>query len=184
MLWYKIQRYVIDKLSRLQMFKYPMFFIWGDIHYQIKGPDQRQILNVLQPGDLLLRRYERYVTGRATPGYYTHVAVYVGDNTILHMLGKGCIKEDILTFMRCDNICILRSHNRHLAPTAIKRAWEIYYEGKEYDYAFDFKDDSRMSCTEYCSTIYGHPNMEHLKEGYIVPDDFLRSIFYVVWRKK
>lgn len=58
--------------------------------YRISGRDLRQVLSLLQPGDVLLRGYDGYVDGafirRASrcsaqgykPGWYTHAALYVG----------------------------------------------------------------------------------------------------------
>lgn len=58
--------------------------------YRISGRDLRQVLALLQPGDILLRGFDGYVDGvfirRASrcsdtgyrPGWYTHAALYVG----------------------------------------------------------------------------------------------------------
>ena len=112
--------------------------------YRISGANLRTILGVLQPGDILLRGYEGYVDGafirRSSlssttgfkPGWYTHVALYVGDLTeqdgaqvpstfqndpgyfspgpqrVIHAMAKGVHTEDILTFLRCDYLAVLR----------------------------------------------------------------------------
>lgn len=61
--------------------------------YRIGGRDLRAVLDLLQPGDILLRGYEGYVDGafirRSSrcseqgfrPGWYTHAALYVGPLT-------------------------------------------------------------------------------------------------------
>ena len=61
--------------------------------YRIGGRDLRAVLQLLQPGDILLRGYEGYVDGafirRSSrcseqgyrPGWYTHAALYVGPLT-------------------------------------------------------------------------------------------------------
>ena len=58
--------------------------------YRISGRDLRQVLDCLQPGDILLRGYEGYLDGMLIrrssrcsaqgfqPGWYTHAALYVG----------------------------------------------------------------------------------------------------------
>ena len=112
--------------------------------YRISGSNLRAILNVLQPGDILLRGYEGYVDGEFIrrsslstgkgfkPGWFTHVALYAGELTdvdraqvppafrndpgyfstgtqmVIHSMAKGVHTEDILTFLRCDYLCILR----------------------------------------------------------------------------
>ena len=58
--------------------------------YRINGTDMRQILNLIQPGDILLRAYDGYMDGafikRSSlcskqgykPGWFTHAALYGG----------------------------------------------------------------------------------------------------------
>ena len=106
--------------------------------YRISGASMRDILNQLQPGDILLRGYEGYVDGEFIrrsslssqngfkPGWFTHVALYVGELTpadraqvpaafrddpgyfslgpqmVIHSMAKGVHTEDILTFLRCE----------------------------------------------------------------------------------
>jgi hypothetical protein len=112
--------------------------------YCISGRDSRKILNLLQPGDILLRGYEGYVDGEFirrsartsasgfAPGWYTHVALFAGDLTpadanhvpaafkdradyfaigpemVIHSMAKGVHTEDVLTFLRCDYLAVLR----------------------------------------------------------------------------
>ncbi len=112
--------------------------------YRISGRDSRKILDLLQPGDILLRGYEGYVDGEFirrsartsasgfAPGWYTHVALFAGDLTpsdaahvpaafkdcvdyfamgpemVIHSMAKGVHTEDVLTFLRCDYLAVLR----------------------------------------------------------------------------
>jgi hypothetical protein len=112
--------------------------------YRISGAHMRVVLDVLQPGDILLRGYEGYVDGafirRSSvtsqhgfqPGWFTHAALYVGALTeadralvpravqndaayfvpgpqmVIHSMAKGVHAEDILSFLRCDYLAVLR----------------------------------------------------------------------------
>lgn len=113
--------------------------------YRIGGPETRAILADLQPGDILLRGYQGYLDGEFIrrssslsahggfqPGWFTHVALYVGDITesdcagvrplfagrkdyfdagpqrVIHSMAKGVHTEDVLTFLRCDYLAVLR----------------------------------------------------------------------------
>jgi hypothetical protein len=112
--------------------------------YRLGGPQTRDILAVLQPGDILLRGYQGYLDGEFIrrsslsahrgfkPGWFTHVALYVGDLTaadstgvnpifaqredyfsvgpqrVIHSMAKGVHTEDVLTFLRCDYLAVLR----------------------------------------------------------------------------
>lgn len=160
--------------------------IAGDSHYEVKGPDMRAILNNIQPGDLLLRRYSHYLGSVLIKGYFSHAALYVGDNNVIHMLGRGITKEDILTFMRCDDICILRFDDAEKIPAAIEKAYGFFNEGIEYDYDFDSESPSKFYCTEFTDNVFGYPvkSSKRTKDPAILPDDFLTNPhFKLIWRK-
>jgi len=120
------------------------FLVENPRGYRISGTDLRHILDALEPGDILLRGYEGYVDGEFIrrsslsaqnefkPGWFTHVALYVGDisdedrahvpstfaqqndyfssgpQRVIHAMAKGVHTEDVLTFCRCDYLCVLR----------------------------------------------------------------------------
>ena len=111
---------------------YPMFVLFGHVAYKIKGTDQREIIDSIQPGDILLRRYDHYISGLMIPGYFTHAAFYSGNNKVIHMLGNGICEEDILTFMRCDDIAVLRCQNVAKIDPAVKLAKEQLVKGAKY----------------------------------------------------
>lgn len=160
------------------------FILFGSSAYEIKGQHMRDILSILKPGDILLRRYNHYLGSLAVPGYWSHVAIYVGDDKVIHMLGNGIAREDILTFMRCDDIMVLRCPEKDRVLNAICASYNYYNLSIKYDYSFNFKDKSKMSCTELLHDVYAEPKItKRLSDKYICPDDFLNSIFEVVWRK-
>lgn len=74
------------------------------------GPHTFKALNLLQPGDIVLRGYDNYLDGYFIDDRlsYSHGAIYVGDNTIIHAVAEGVSKINALDFMKCDRICILR----------------------------------------------------------------------------
>jgi len=109
-MWFKkAKKKFLSWGADIRVYKSPMFFVFfGDSHYKIKGVHMREILNTLKAGDVLLRKYDNYVGSRLIPGYWSHAAMYIGDDKVVHMLKGGIATEDILTFMRCDDIAILR----------------------------------------------------------------------------
>lgn len=159
--------------------------LFGDSHYKIKGPHMREILNTLKLGDVILRKYDHYLGSRLIKGFWSHAAIYVGDNQVIHMLGEGITKEDILTFMRCDHVAVLRNGDEVLVTNAIAKAHEQF--GKNiprpgvrniaYDYDFETDKSDKFYCTEFVNFIYGNP----IDKKMILPDDFLNSIFEKVW---
>jgi hypothetical protein len=180
---YKIKSVIISWFADIRIY-IGGFILFGSSAYEIKGDHMREILDTLEPGDILLRRYSHYIGSRLVPGYWSHVALYVGDGEVIHMLGNGIAKEDILTFMRCDDIAILRGEEKDRAYNAIIGANNYYNLSIKYDYSFNFKDKSKMSCTELLYDIYAEPEItKRISDKYICPDDFLNSIFKVIWTK-
>jgi hypothetical protein len=180
---FNLLKTILKPFGNWQVFKYPFFLLVGDTHYQIKGPEQRVIIDKLKGGDILLRRYDKYLSGLLIPGYYTHAAFYKGSNKVIHALGDGVVSEDILTFLRCDAVAILRV-SKEVSPkdvqTAMLNAKELL--GEEYDWAFDYEDEESLSCTEFVAKCYEEVSdktgikTRDDNEPFgktIIPDDFL-----------
>jgi hypothetical protein len=166
---------LINWFGDIQIFPYPMFVLFGCSSYKLKGHHQREILDHARPGDVLLRRYEKYISGRMIPGYFTHSAIYVEKQQVIHMLGEGIKKEDILTFMRCDDICILRPGEKYV-PNAIEKAWIQYFNKTKYDFDFDMNCQKRFYCTEFIAYLFDFPPLPRkhgLFSSSILPDAFL-----------
>ena len=182
MTYEKIKSKIISFFADIRI--YPGgFILFGNSSYKIKGPQTREILNVLKEGDILLRRYSHYLGSLIIPGYFSHAAIYVGDNEIIHMLGAGITKEDILTFLRCDDIVVLRA-SEGLAKEAFYQAKAYYIAGIEYDFNFNDKPD-RFYCTEFIDNLFGYPIKTQIGNRIVMPDNFLNSNFFeVVWRNK
>jgi len=187
-MWYKMKKAVIKWFGDIKIYKYPPFFMLGHTEYKMKGEDVRNILTIIRPGDILLRRYDHYISGLMIPGYFTHAAIYTDNNKIVHMLGDGINEQDILTFCRCDEIAIIRCSDIDTRHYAIEKADTYYNQNIKYDFDFDFSDSTRFSCTEFIDEIYQHPNFnKKLRKGYIMPDDFLtldRDVYDIVYQKK
>lgn len=160
------------------------FMLFGDPGPKIKGPDMRSILDVLQPGDVLLRRFSNTLGSILTPGYFSHAAFYYGDNKVIHMLGEGIVEQDILTFMCCDDVVVLRPPSEKILLAREKSQFYLK-ENIEYDYHFDKVSKKRFYCTEFVDNIFDYPVKSIIKHNDILPDDFLDTadFFKVVWRK-
>ena len=183
--WYTIKSKLLSFFSDIRI--YPGgIIVAGDSHYEVKGPDMRAVLDNIKAGDILLRRYSHYLGSVLIQGHFSHAAIYVGDNNVIHMLGEGINKEDILTFMRCDDICILRSDDVKITNTAISKAHGFYAMGIEYDYNFDTDSPDKFYCTEFVDNCFGYMVKNSKSEdSHILPDDFLHvPQLNLVWRKK
>ena len=116
---------------------------------------------------------------------------------MVHMTFDGMISEDILSFLRADDILILRHPDKSLAVTAVEKAIDYSTKVIEYDHGFDFTDRKRFSCTEFTDVVYGgleyNPDLENestfnklarrFYKSVILPDDLLFSSLSVAWRK-
>jgi hypothetical protein len=170
-----LKKKVIAFVANIRIYKGGII-LFGSSSYEFKGPEMREALNSLLPGDVLLRRYSHYLGSLAIPGYWSHAAFYVGANEVIHMLGKGIYAEDILTFMRCDDMTILRANNTNSIRPAIDKAYEFKKKGIEYDYDFDASKADKFYCTEFIDNCFGYPIRDRHEPGEIViPDDFLNE---------
>jgi hypothetical protein len=160
--------------------------LWGESYYKLKGPEQREILNELEPGDILLRRYDNYLGSVVIPGYWSHVALYVGENLVIHMLGKGIVQEDILTFLRCDNLAVMRCEDENRIYNAIEEAKIQLLKGVDYDFDFNTKCEEKFYCTELVEYVFkGFSYKKHIMKNIIVPDDFtFTDDLKFVWPKE
>jgi len=116
----------------------------------VKGDEIRSILYVLEPGDILLRKWRGYLNAILTGGNYSHAGMYVGNNTVVHAMADGVIEEDILDFCRSDSICVLciRNGDKRKAVRKIKKL-----VGAPYDYDF-LPGNKKYYCTEIVSVCY------------------------------
>ena len=180
-LLYKIKSRFMEWFSDIRV--YPIgLVLYGQTSYEIKGEDIRLILNIIKPGDVLLRRYKHFIGSMIVPGYFSHVGLYVGDGSVYHMAFTGIVKEDILTFTRCDSICILRLCSGSVVQ-AIDIANELLVKDVPYDFSFESIPD-RMYCTEFIDTVYGHPIGAINGGAVIMPDELMECGFFeVIWIK-
>ncbi|MCQ8182584.1 YiiX/YebB-like N1pC/P60 family cysteine hydrolase [Methylomonas sp. SURF-1] len=132
-LWEKFLTFFGD----IKIYPHPLFIVYDPGSYRIKGPDLREILEILQPGDILLRGYDNYLDGKFIGGTFSHAGFYFGEATeadrpaaragtqengkdwftpgkqmVVHSMAEGVFMEDILTFTRCDKIAVLRLPGR------------------------------------------------------------------------
>lgn len=86
-----LQKAGMTCLGRLKYFTRPPVIVFDPSTYRVKGADVREVLNLIRPGDILLRAYDGYLdswfirhswvrgsTRRPRRGMFTHVALYVG----------------------------------------------------------------------------------------------------------
>lgn len=192
---YKIKKSILSWFGDIQVHKYPMFVIFGDAHYKIKGKQSRNILDCLKPGDVLLRHYDKYISSLFIPGYYDHAAIYVGDGMVSHAIAEGVILEDILSFIRCDDVMVLRAPDdihEEASTYAAGRAVRFVEDKAEYDFDFDENTLNKIYCSELVYQCYKNFNEDigmFIREsgfgkGTYVPEDLTKCNFKIVYDSK
>lgn len=163
---YATQALLFSSLARLQMPGY---------HPSIGAGELTKLRALLQPGDVLLVRADRKLTTSLLPGFWTHVAIYLGNlrslepldisahpyvalhwNQIPESSDSACVIEArppavmISTIERClyaDHVLALRPNvSRDELRSSLCEAFG--HMKKRYDFKFDFRASSRIVCTE------------------------------------
>ncbi len=181
---YKLQKRLFTFLGDIKVFgrKHPMWFYINAHGYKLKGASYRSVINLIKPGDILLRRFDGYLSSFFIPGLWKHSGLYIGNDgdkpeQVVHSISDGVIQEDLLNFMRTDHMLILRLI--HTDETTIPRVIETAKSivGKPYDFGFDFENSDRFSCTELVAYCYPRIAVGKIRFGKerIVADDFYNS---------
>jgi len=170
----KIPRWIIELTGHVMLHNRPPWFVYRPDIHKVRGPDVRRILDTVQPGDILLRRFDGYLNTIFTPGFWGHAGGYVGDSQMVHAVSQGTISEDILNFCRADAICVLKVmvlvEEKAVAVHRLKNSAEM-----NIPYDFDF---SRKNKTAYCTErldiayngIFFADYVEKFGQWVLVPD--------------
>ncbi len=185
---YKIQKTLFRFIGDIRWhgLLHPFWITINAKTFRLKGRHYREVEQLIQPGDILIRRFEGYVDKIFIPGFWNHAGIYVGEidgktHKIVHAISDGVVVEDLIDFMRTDHVIVLRAPEE-LREEAINRTKNAI--GSEYDFAFDFKETLRFSCTELVD--YCYPEIIKGKKRFgrmtIVADDIVNtSDFKIIW---
>lgn len=98
-----------------------------------------------------MRKFDSYADSKFIPGEYSHGAVYVGDNKIIHAVAEGVSEIDVVSFCMCDRICVLRP--RAGSRNAIAKAKKFAKDKVPYDFSYKH-NSSALYCFELCVECY------------------------------
>jgi hypothetical protein len=164
--------------------------------FQLRGKHYRTVEQLIQPGDILIRRFEGYIDKWLIPGWWNHSGIYIGEidgknHKVIHAISDGVVVDDLIDFMRTDHLIVLRAPEKY-HEKAIERVKDTI--GRDYDFAFDFGERLRFSCTELISYCYSgywlkdvwRPKIIIGKRRFgrftVVADDIVNSpVLKVVW---
>ncbi len=92
------KKHVYEKLltwfGDLKFFWTPPVVVYDPSAYQVRGEDVREVINLIQPGDILLRSYEKYVDGWFIPGEFSHVGFFYGATSEANRRHAGTMIDD------------------------------------------------------------------------------------------
>jgi len=149
----RIPKFLIKLASKIYITKNIPFFMYNPEFHKLKGFEIRQILNLMRPYDILLRRHNGYLNGLAIPGYWMHVALVLPDGRIANSTKYGVISEDILDWFRCDCCSLLRPNISVDLNYVAKKATSMLDNNTKYDYEFS-ADNGKVYCTEFIDICY------------------------------
>jgi hypothetical protein len=236
-------------LGDVKVFRWPMFLVYDPGSYRVRGRDMRELIELVRPGDVLVRGYTMYLDGKFIPGYFSHAGLYLGPVTeadralaperhrgrvepgaqmVIHAVAEGVGMLDVLDFARCDRLLVLRfpevlraragvppddlgpllPAERDIAgrlrtggEVRFEEAWPVVRAaalaqlGRGYDFAFDFTDVRRLSCTEmvhratrcldpFLGIRPQRKRILFLSGTGITPDAFVSSPLRLAWQSR
>lgn len=157
---YKIWSKFLTFFGDIKIFKFPMFIVYDPFYFKMTGEKILEAIEILEPGDCILRRYDSYLDSKFINGDYSHGAIYIGDNTIIHAVAPKVEKINAVDFMECDGIVIYRP--KKYKSSAVRSAKKMLKDGIPYDFNFD-KDSNALYCFELVALCYKKLNIPTFK---------------------
>jgi len=150
-----LRRKFLTIFGDIKVFPWPMWIVYDPVVNQISGTKLREVLNTLKRGDVLARGYTRYLDGYFIPGVYSHTGIYIGDGMMIHSVAEGVCKIDVLDFLQCDRVAVIRPKTDKLGDSIVDRAIETANSkiGTKYDFAFA-PGDEELYCHEFTALCY------------------------------
>jgi hypothetical protein len=154
---------------------------------KLSKQELQEIGEQLEPLDILLEKTPFRLTDKFIPGYYGHVAVWVGgpedwekegldvlddpvvkkhlakiskDKKVVEALRQGVKLNTLAHFMNIDDLVILRHRelNKERKKEYLLRA--LTQVGKKYDFNFDVETDKKIVCSEIAYVVFHDVNWQ------------------------
>lgn len=150
---------------------------------KVNASIRAEVKKILQPGDFFVTRHSKALTNLFLPGYWPHVAFYIGTESERAQLNIKCSDEnaalwsgDNCTFealkdgvhfrplsetLNVDAFVIIRPNfSTEQKGLAISRV--IKHAGKGYNFDFDFFSSDQLVCTEVIYRAYDGINEQSI----------------------
>ena len=145
-------------LSKLKITWAFPFITYAMPTYKVTGEETQKILDLVEPGDIILRGYYGYCNKLVLNGtIFTHVGLIIDKKNLIHAFAPEVRLESIIHFCRTDYITVVRplinyENREEIIKLAIERAHE--YLGTLYDFQYNFDNDGNVCCTELVANCY------------------------------
>ena len=176
-----VQSGFLRMIGNIKYYPWPLFFVYDPKSYQVKGDEVREVMDLIQPGDIILRGYDKYLSGAFIPGYFSHAGIFVGEvkpedktllvadsNTqqeehfktgkqiVIHAMAQGVFMEDVINFCRCDRMVILRFPKEFRAydETDDAEPMEKQFTVNEYNLFRDLKAGKTVRYQDIFPVVY------------------------------
>jgi hypothetical protein len=145
----------------------------------------RNLSTRLKPLDVLIEKTPFRLTDKFIPGYWGHIAIWLGTESqlkkaglwdslsyelktkvqtghhVLEALRPGVQVNKLINFLDIDDLAVIR-------PNFLKTKNDVAYYlnraqmqiGKEYDFAYDVETDKRIVCSELAYVVFDDPEFK------------------------
>jgi len=163
--------------------KHPLWFVLGPRDWKLDGWDITRIINLVEPGDIIITRVDGFVSTWLLPGFWNHAGVVTNNNglytSVVHSTAEGVHESHMFDFLRADHVIVLHANWKkfpNLGVEASQLASGYAQAAAEYDFNFDFTDSGKFSCTELAAACY--PDKIKARKGWfgrkiLVADDIV-----------
>lgn len=181
---YRIWSKFLTVFGDIRYSKYPPFLFYDDVDFAVSGYKIEKIMDIVEPGDVLLRGYDSYLDSLfiKSSKKYSHAGVYIGNGEIIHAIAPNVSKGHLADFCHCDRIAILRPSKD--AESGISTAKKFYDEKIDYDFIFSERGIGKSSlyCFELAAYCYKNLEIEKIKNttlfGLIKKKVYLSDSFF------
>lgn len=150
---FKIWSKFLAWFGNIRISKYFPWLYYDTTDFKVTGEKILEIANIIKPGDVILRGYDSYLDSKFIPSKlrFSHGAIYVGNNKIIHAIAKGVSEISLIDFCQCDRIAIFRPNKYQ--KSAIATAKKFLKNKVPYDFGFKYSISS-LYCFELCAFCY------------------------------
>lgn len=133
----------------------------GDIMLATKPPKTTskqilELLNIINPGDVICRKYTYYLDSYLIPGEYSHSGIVINKDLMVHSISEGVGYIHPIDFVKdTDGFIVLRPKYENEESIKQTIAQGKYYVDSKVQYDFLFNDPNKLYCHEMTCACLG-----------------------------